>query len=97
MKGLLAAVLALAGLQAVTASEAAASRFGGFLTLPVTLLNRFLDPTVPAIPDLRSAQVKGLGSAAGDLVDKLRLQAQQSSSPSPPKAGTPRLNIPIPA
>lgn len=45
--------LALAGLQAIVSTDAAAKRFGGLLTGIGDVARHFLSPYEPAIPDLR--------------------------------------------
>lgn len=52
IRGLFSGVLLLAGLEVVTSSTQAASRFGSLLTGIADVFARIADPTVPAIPDL---------------------------------------------
>ncbi|MEV4557789.1 hypothetical protein AB0K51_12405 [Kitasatospora sp. NPDC049285] len=52
-RALFTGMLGLALLEAAVSSNAAAERAGGLLTSLAAVINHVLDPTVPAIPDLR--------------------------------------------
>jgi hypothetical protein len=62
----LGGVLALSLLEATVTSAQATDRVGDIWTMLASGINRVLDPTVPAIPDLRSVgSTAGAGAAAG--------------------------------
>ncbi len=52
LRSIFAGILALAALEAVVSSGAAADRFGGLVKGAAAVIRYVLDPTVPAIPDL---------------------------------------------
>lgn len=51
-RGIFTGTLLLAGLEAVVSSNQSGERFGNLITAAGSILSHFLDPTVPAIPDL---------------------------------------------
>lgn len=55
-RGIFSGVLALAALQAVLSTDAAAKRAGGLLTTVGAGVRHFLSPFEPAIPDLRDKE-----------------------------------------
>lgn len=97
-RGLFGAWLALAALQAIGSSSAATGRVGGALSGVAGLVRRALDPTVPAIPDLRPGRDR---NAPADLSSPPPAPAPAVSTPpavdtapaptAPPAPATPRL------
>lgn len=70
-RGVFTGALMLIGLEVVISSGQAADRFGGIFTAIATVVEHLLDPTVPAIPDLRTAGSSSSGSSPsqGPLIE----------------------------
>lgn len=59
IRGVLAGALALIALQ-VAVQPGASGRIAGLFGVPAAIASRFIDPTLPAIPDLRPAVASGV-------------------------------------
>lgn len=84
-RGLLGAWLALAALQAIGSSPAATGRVGGALSGVAGLVRRALDPTVPAIPDLRPGRDR---NAPASLASPPASAPTTTPAVGPPPAGS---------
>lgn len=67
-RGIFTGALVLIGLEVVTSSGQAAERFGGLFTGAATLVSHLLDPTVPAIPDLRPSSSSSSPQSQGPRI-----------------------------
>jgi hypothetical protein len=83
LRGLLTGALALIALETLTRNNAS-KRVSGLFTLPGAWAKRFLDPTVPAIPDRDRAERSGSGPSGL----RTGLSGRQAASTSGGSAAT---------
>lgn len=65
VRGVLMGALTLVALQVFVSNSAAYGSVGGMFDWAASAARRFLDPTVPAIPDFRSSQQKQQQTGTG--------------------------------
>ena len=85
IRGVLAGALTLIALEVVVQTPAA-GRVAGLFAVPGQIARRFLDPSIPAIPDLRKKTGQAVGAAVfgagAELANRFAGRAGASSPPS---------------
>jgi hypothetical protein len=84
LRTVLAGMLGLGLLEAAVSSTASAGRAGGLLTAVATCINRVLDPTVAAIPDLRKHGGAAKPTSATAITPATLSATSATPSTSPP-------------
>lgn len=87
IRGVLTGALALVALHTLVA-PGASGRIAGLFSVPAAVARRFIDPTIPAIPDRRGDEPAGLSQGLGERTPTRRYPNPfQTGAPSTAQGG----------